>query len=169
MFKEIDKYNLAMIEQPLMYDDLIDHAFLQDKIKTPVCLDESITSPQKALKAEQIKACKYVNIKPGRVGGLTKALEIHDVCEKNNIPCWVGGMLESSIGANHCIALATKRNIKYPSDIFPTQRFYKKDIGVPEIKLCGPSQIKANGSPGIGAIPDDILLRKYAIEHITIR
>ncbi len=100
MFKELDNYSLAMIEQPLAHDDLIDHAALQSQLKTPICLDESITSLDKVRKAINIGACRWVNIKPGRVGGITNALEIHNHCEKKQIPCWVGGILESAIGAS---------------------------------------------------------------------
>jgi O-succinylbenzoate synthase len=90
MFKRLDKYNLAMIEQPLMHDDLVDHAVLAKQIKTPICLDESITSPGKARKAIEIGACRWINIKPVRVGGLTPAVQIHDLCAQAGVPCWVG-------------------------------------------------------------------------------
>jgi hypothetical protein len=94
MFKELDRYDLAMIEQPLAFDDLADHARLQMQIDTPICLDESIISLDRARKAIQINACKWVNLKVGRVGGLTNALAIHNYCLDHGIPCWVGGMLE---------------------------------------------------------------------------
>ena len=93
MFRELDQYGLAMIEQPLAHDDLVDHATLQRQIKTPVCLDESIVSVEKARKAIEAGACGWVNIKVGRVGGLTNAIAIHDLCREAGIPCWVGGML----------------------------------------------------------------------------
>ena len=133
MFKRIDRYGLAMIEQPLGYDDLIDHAALQAHIDTPICLDESITSPDKTRKALSIKACRWINIKPGRVGGITPALVIHDICREAGIPCWIGGMLESAVGASHCLALATLPNIRYPSDIFPSDRFFRKDLSIPHM------------------------------------
>src|SRR5436190_1469310 len=97
----------SMFEQPLAHDDLLDHAELQKQVRTPVCLDESITSVDKARKALQLGSCRYVNVKPGRVGGLTNALAIHELCYSRGVPCWVGGMLESAVGAAHCIALAT--------------------------------------------------------------
>lgn len=168
MFKELDNYRLAMIEQPLAHDDLIDHAALQSQLKTPICLDESITSLDKVRKAIGIGACQWVNIKPGRVGGLTNALEIHNLCEKRQIPCWVGGMLESAIGASHCIALATLSNIKYPSDIFPTSRFYKQDLTIAPIEHSAPSQFKASDDPGIGVRPEEDLLDKFALEQIEL-
>ena len=169
MFKRLDDYNLAMIEQPLMHDDLIDHAKLQKQIATPICLDESITSVDKARKAIQIKACKWVNIKPGRVGGVTNALAIHNICEKSGVPCWIGGMLESSLGASFCAALATLPNIKYPSDIFPSNRFYKQDFSAPETTLSGPSQITVSMEPGVGAKPDSSRLEKMKIESVSLK
>jgi o-succinylbenzoate synthase len=164
MFKELDNYDLSMIEQPLAFDDLIDHATLQKKIKTPICLDESIVSADKARKAIQIGACRWVNIKLGRVGGITNALEINKICVNNKIPCWVGGMLESAIGSSHNIAFATLPNMKYPGDIFPTSRFYKQDLGTPSIQHSAPSQFKASYNSGIGVYPNEQLLKKLTIE-----
>lgn len=154
MFKELDQFGLAMIEQPLMHDDLICHAKLQQQLKTPVCLDESINSPSKAIKAIEAGACGFINIKPGRVGGITNALKIHDIAQAANIPCWIGGMLESSVGAHFCLALATLPNIKYPSDIFTTSRFWAKDLGVPAMELAEPSRFRVPDAIGVGAEPD---------------
>ena len=168
MFKELDRYNLAMIEQPLGHDDLIDHATLQSNINTPICLDESITSADKARKAIQIEACRWVNIKPGRVGGMTNALAIHNLCEQAGVPCWVGGMLESAVGASHCLALATLPNIRYPSDIFPSERFYKKDLATPPMKHSAPSQFRASDKPGIGAEPDPEALEQCVLERVGL-
>ena len=100
MFQAIDEFQLAMIEQPLRHDDVVDHAELQKQIATPVCLDESVSHPDHATLAIRLKSCQYVNIKPGRVGGLTNAVQIHDLCQAAGIPCWVGGMLESATGAD---------------------------------------------------------------------
>jgi len=169
LFKQLDRYGLAMIEQPLMHDDLLDHAALQREIDTPICLDESITSPDKARKAIALGACRWVNIKPGRVGGITPALAIHDLCAEAGIPCWVGGMLESAVGASHCLALATLPNIKYPSDVFPSSRFYKEDLAVPEIVLSGPSRITASSAPGIGTEPHPERLAACAVERAVIQ
>jgi len=168
MFTELDRYRLAMIEQPLSHDDLIDHAVLQERIETPICLDESITSPDKARKAAQIGACRWINIKPGRVGGITNALEIHDICQEAGITCWIGGMLESAVGAAHCLALATLPNIRYPSDIFPSERFYERDIGVPPMRHSAPSQFTAPDVPGIGVEPDDEALEMFALERVSM-
>ena len=168
MFKQLDQYDLAMIEQPLMSDDLIDHATLQAQINTPVCLDESINSPVKARKAIQIKACQWINIKPGRVGGVTNALAIHDVCQDAGIPCWVGGMLESAVGASFCVALASLPNIKYPSDLFPTERFYREDLGSPRMAHSGPSQFTSSPEPGVGVEPDPERLEEYLVERFVL-
>ena len=168
MFRELDKYNLTMIEQPLANDDLIDHARLQTELKTAICLDESIVSADKVRKAIQIGACRFVNIKLGRVGGITNALEIIRICEEYNIPCWVGGMLESAVGQSHNVAFATLPNIKYPSDIFPTSRFYEKDLGKPEMNHSGSSQFMPSPSPGIGVIPDEEFLKQVIIEECIL-
>lgn len=168
MLVQLDGFDLAMIEQPLMNDDLIDHATLQKELKTPICLDESITSAAKARKAIAIGACGWINIKPGRVGGLTHALAIHDVCAEAGIPCWVGGMLESALGASHCLALASLPNFQYPNDIFPSDRFYREDISKPEMKLSGPSQMTLSEQPGCGVEPNNELLEKFTIEHARV-
>jgi len=168
MFKKLDKYNLAMIEQPLAYDDLIDHAELQSRIATPICLDESITSPDKARKAAKIKACQWVNIKPCRVGGIANSLEINRICEEAGIPCWIGSMLESGLGTSFQIALATLPNIKYPSDIVTSDRFYAENIACPPIVLSSPSEITASSAPGVGSYPDPQRLEKSTMESIAI-
>ena len=169
MFQELDQYNLAMIEQPLMYDDLIDHATLQAQIKTPICLDESITSLSKARKAIQIGACRWINIKPPRVGGLTNAIAIHDLAQQEGVPCWVGGMLESAVGASHCLALATLPNFKYPADVFPSERFFERDLGYPAMQHSGPAQFAASLEPGLGVAPDPEMLQREMLEKVTLK
>jgi len=169
MFRQLDRYGLAMIEQPLMHDDLIDHAALQKQIATPICLDESITSPAKTRKAIEIGACRWINIKPVRVGGLTPALEIRDICEQAGVPCWVGGIVESGVGASHCMAMATLSNMKYPCDIFPSRRFFDKDLAVPEIVLSGPSQVTAPAGPGVGSEPGPEQLERLTLQQETLR
>ncbi|MGQ9650922.1 MAG: o-succinylbenzoate synthase [Phycisphaerae bacterium] len=168
MFRQLDSYNLAMIEQPLMYDDLVDHATLQKQIHTPICLDESVTSPDKVRKAIEIGSCRWINIKPVRVGGHTPALKIHDLCQDEGIGCWVGGMLESGIGAAHCLAAATLSNIRYPCDVFPSSRFFHKDLSVPDWHLSGPSRMTAIDAPGIGCDPDPAMLEQCTIEKAVI-
>ena len=135
LFRAVDEFRLAMIEQPLQHDDVIDHAQLQSQIRTPVCLDESITTVRQVEQAIALRSCRYVNVKPGRVGGLTNAVAIHNVCQRAGIPCWVGGMLESACGAAHCVALAMLDNFTYPADIFPSSRFYVEDMSDPPLEL----------------------------------
>ncbi|MGB3539520.1 MAG: o-succinylbenzoate synthase [Mesorhizobium sp.] len=168
MFKELDRFNLAMIEQPLAYDDLIDHARLQQELQTPICLDESITSLDRARKAISIGACGWINLKPSRVGGLTEAIAIHDYCAEKDIPCWVGGMLESAVGQGPAIALSTLANIKYPCDIFPSERLYQQDVSEPDIVLSGKSQIVAPSAPGHGFSPNMQRLQKCTLERALV-
>jgi O-succinylbenzoate synthase len=169
MFETLDHFNLAMIEQPLAHDDLSDHAALQAQLRTPICLDESIVTVAKVRQAICLKACGWVNVKLGRSGGLTNALAIHNLCQASGIPCWVGGMLESAVGQAHNIAFATLPNIKYPSDIFPTSRFYVEDLGEPRLELSGPSEITAPPGPGIGCEPHAGRLERYQVERVVVK
>jgi O-succinylbenzoate synthase len=153
LFQAVDEFRLAMIEQPLRHDDVVDHAELQRNIRTPVCLDETITHPDHAALAIRLKSCQYVNIKPGRVGGLSNAVKIHDLCQQAGIPCWVGGMLESATGASFCVSLAMLDNFTYPADIFPSSRFYVDDLADQPLVL----ERDTHGVPSVGAplrIPD---------------
>ncbi len=169
MFQELDRYGLAMIEQPLAHDDVVDHATLQSQINTPVCLDESIVSLEKTRQAIDLGACRWVNIKVGRVGGLTNAIAIHDLCQAAAVPCWVGGMLESAIGQAHSTALATLPNMRYPADIFPSSRFYAQDLAMPQLFLDAPSQVRATAVPGIGCEPHPDQLRQHLVNQATVR
>lgn len=130
--KQLDAFNLTMIEQPLASDDIIDHASLQKLMETPICLDESIHSLEDARKAIELGSTKIINIKIGRVGGLTEA-KIHDYCETHNIPVWCGGMLESGIGRAHNVALTTLSNFILPGDTAGSNRYWEKDIIEPEV------------------------------------
>jgi O-succinylbenzoate synthase len=168
MLRKLDAFHLAMIEQPLMHDDLVDHATLARELQTPICLDESITSADKARQAIEIGACRWINIKHGRVGGITNALKVHDIARQAGVGCWIGGMLESAVGQSFAIALATLANIKYPADIFPTGRFYHRDLAERAIELCGPSQIRAFDGGGIGIAPDERMLAQCGIERADI-
>jgi O-succinylbenzoate synthase len=170
LFQQVDELGLTMIEQPLAHDDLVDHARLQANIKTPVCLDESITHPHRAQQAADLKSCRYVNVKPGRVGGLTNAVAIHNICRAAGIPCWVGGMLESATGAALCIALGMLDNFTYPADIFPSSRFYHEDLSEPAIELAR----TADGVPCVRALqrlpePNPSRLERLAIERAVLK
>lgn len=169
MFERLDSFNLAMLEQPLSHDDLLDHAALQKRLATPICLDESITSVAKARKAIALGACRWVNIKPGRVGGLTNARAIHDLCMEAGVPCWTGGMLESAVGGAHCLAFATLPNNRYPSDIFPSSRFYRTGLGAPPMEHSAPSEFTARNVPGVGVEPDPDMLSKMTLQEASFQ
>jgi O-succinylbenzoate synthase len=168
LFGALEEFRLAMIEQPLAHDDLLDHAALQKRLRTPLCLDESITSVDRARQALAVGACRFINVKPGRVGGLTNALVIHDLCRQQGVPCWVGGMLESAVGVSHGIALATLPNFTYPADVFPSSRFYRQDLAEPDIVLSGPSQVSALERPGIGTVPEQKRLARMELDHAVV-
>ena len=168
MFQRLDHFDLSMIEQPLAYDDLIDHSILQKQLKTPICLDESITSVHRAAKAIKANACQWINIKTSRVGGLTNAIAIHDLCQAHEVPVWIGGMLESAVGQGHSMAMATKENVSYPCDIFPSSRFFEDDFSSPSIALSDQGRITAPDRPGIGIAPKMDKLKKYSLASVRV-
>ena len=168
MFKELDNYNLAMIEQPLAYDDLVDHAKLQGAINTPICLDESVNSLNRARHAIELKSCRWINIKVGRTGGLTEALAIHNLCHNHDIPNWMGNMLESALGQAPSFAMASLPNIKYPSDVFPSDRFYKEDLSEPKLTLSGPSVATLPSVSGLGWQPNPKRLGQRTVNNATV-
>lgn len=130
--QQLDDFDLMMIEQPLQWDDIVRHATLQAAMRTPICLDESITGPDRAEDMISLGAGRIINIKPGRVGGLAPAMAIHDICERHGIPVWCGGMLESGIGRAHNVALASLSNFSLPGDVSPSSRYWERDIVAPE-------------------------------------
>ncbi|GIK43204.1 MAG: o-succinylbenzoate synthase [Chloroflexota bacterium] len=151
LFREMDALNLLMIEQPLHYDDIADHAKLQRQLQTPICLDESIHSPLHARWAIEIKAGRIINMKVGRVGGLSNALAIHEMCLEAGIPLWCGGMLETGVGRAFNLHLATLPNFTLPGDISATHRYYHEDIAEPDFNLnIADSTITVPTGPGIG-------------------
>ena len=168
MLKSLDKYNLAMIEQPLMHDDLIDHAKLQKQISTPICLDESITSLQDARQAIEIGACKYINIKYARVGGITASLAIHKLCGETGTGCWLGGMGESSLGTTVVANLCTLPYVNYPSDISPADKFYAENLGQPVLLTDRPGTYTLRDKAGLDVEPDPVVLNKYKVEEFTL-
>jgi O-succinylbenzoate synthase len=128
----MDDLGLMMIEQPLAWDDILRHAELQRRLRTPICLDESITSVDRARDMIDLKSGRIVNIKPGRVGGFLASKAIHDLCAAHGIPVWCGGMLESGVGRAHNVALASLPNFTLPGDLSPSERYWEKDVVVPE-------------------------------------
>jgi O-succinylbenzoate synthase len=170
LFRQIDRFELAMIEQPLAHDDLLDHARLQSEIETPLCLDESVTHLARAEQAIALGSCRFINVKPGRVGGLTNALAIHNVCQSAGIPCWVGGMLESAIGAAFCISLAMLDNFTYPADIFPSSRFYHEDLSEPAIELSRSGEgVPSVCAPETLPEPNPARLNELTLQHAVLK
>ncbi|MDS0256872.1 o-succinylbenzoate synthase [Thermoplasmatales archaeon AK] len=149
LIKKIDRFELKYLEQPLSYDDLIYHSRLAREISTPICLDESITSPEKAQKAFEIGACSVVNIKPGRIGGLTDSVAVARIAREFKGHVWVGGMLETGIGRSFNVAMASLELVDYPGDTAPNSRYFKKDI-VRNQFIMENGRIKPNSGPGIG-------------------
>ncbi|MGM0668926.1 MAG: o-succinylbenzoate synthase [Gemmatimonadota bacterium] len=133
--REMDELDLMMVEQPLAYDDLREHALLQARISTPICLDESIVSPGSARLALELGSGKIINIKPGRVGGFTSSLEIHDLCRSRGVPVWCGGMLEAGVGRAYNLALASLPGFTLPGDISESRRYWNEDIVEPEFVM----------------------------------
>lgn len=148
--KALDDFGLLMIEQPLDHDDLLDHAKLQAGIRTPVCLDESITGLMRAEQALDIGSCQIINIKIGRVGGYSQALAIHDLCQSKAVPVWCGGMLESGIGRAHNIALASRPGFSLPGDISASSRYFARDVIVPEVSVAPDGTVGVPRGPGLG-------------------
>lgn len=149
--RRLDAFKLLMIEQPLEHGDLIDHARLQQEIRTDICLDESITTAHRAAQAVDLGSCRIINIKVGRVGGYSQALPIHDVCQAKQVPVWCGGMLESGIGRAHNLALASLSNFTLPGDISASSRYFARDVVVPPVTLGAGGQVAVPvASSGLG-------------------
>lgn len=164
LLKELENFYLMMIEQPLGWDDLYSHVELQKKLATPICLDECIHTEEQARAAIELGACKIINIKLGRVGGYTVARRIHDLCQRNSVPVWCGGMLESGIGRAHNISLSTLPNFTLPGDVTASRRYWDEDIIEPEVTVSGQGTIRVPSGPGIGYEP-----RRDRIEKLTVR
>ncbi|OGU03524.1 MAG: o-succinylbenzoate synthase, partial [Gemmatimonadetes bacterium RBG_16_66_8] len=167
---ELDAFGLLMIEQPLAWDDLVRHAELQRRLKTPICLDESITSVERAADMIALASGRIVNIKPGRVGGIAESKAIHDLCARHQVPVWCGGMLESGVGRAYNVALASLPNFTIPGDISPSARYWSQDIVSPEWTMdrFGMMRVPVD-KPGIGvevdvARVDALTVRRAVIE-----
>lgn len=158
--KKLDEFGLEMIEQPFAPYDLWDHSRLQKEVQTPLCLDESITSAETARKAMEMGSCRVINIKAGRVGGIIESKKIHDICQKNSLPVWCGGMLESGIGRAHNIHLATLPNFRFPHDLSASKRYYAEDLIEPPIDITPQGTIEVPDLPGIGVSPQEERIEK---------
>jgi O-succinylbenzoate synthase len=164
VLKALDECNLMMIEQPLHFADLTEHAELQKQLKTPICLDESINGFRTAQAAMALESCRIVNIKPGRVGGYFYAKKIHNLCLEHAIPVWCGGMLEFGIGRAFNVALCTLPNFVLPGDVSSSSRYYDEDIIYPPIELLK-GELKVPEAPAIGYEPDEDIIYHYAIRR----
>ena len=163
VFVELDRFGLDYIEQPLAYDDLVDHAQLQARLHTPICLDESITSAKEARKALALGAGRVVNVKAGRVGGLGEARRVHDVAEAFDVPVWCGGMLEAGVGRAHNVHLATLPNFRKPGDTASASRYWQTDI-VNEPLEASEGWMPVPEGPGIG-----VTLNRAFLEQVTLQ
>jgi O-succinylbenzoate synthase len=161
--RELDALGLMMIEQPLSYNDFLDHARLQAQIETPVCLDESIKSEGDLALALHLGSCRIVNVKPGRVGGFAVSRRIHDTMRLEGLPVWCGGMLESGVGRAHNVALASLPGFTLPGDISASRRYWERDIVSPEFEVAD-GMMKVPRGPGIGV---DLDIER--IQSLTVR
>ncbi len=168
LLKELDAFNLMMIEQPLASDDIIDHASLQKHIKTPICLDESIHSVEDTRKAIELGSCGVINVKIGRVGGITESIKIHNLCKEHGIPVWCGGMLESGVGRAHNVAITTLDNFTLPGDTSPSARYWERDIIDPEVTMKD-GIITVPDAPGIGYEVNRRIVEQYTDYTRTYR
>ncbi|MEJ5226159.1 MAG: o-succinylbenzoate synthase [Anaerolineales bacterium] len=166
--RPLDDLNLLLIEQPLYEDDIWDHRLLQAQLRTPICLDESIISPRHARYALEMNACRIINIKPARVGGLSQAKAIHDLCAAAGIPVWCGGMLETGVGRASNLALASLPNFTLPGDISASDRYYTRDITHQRFTLNTDSTITVPSGPGLGVTIDEAALRDFTLATVTL-
>ncbi len=164
LLKNLERFHLMMLEQPLGWDDLYSHAALQKQLETPICLDECIHSLEHAAAAIEIGAGRIINIKIGRVGGHTVVRRIHDLCQGKGVPVWCGGMLESGIGRAHNIALSTLSNFTLPGDVSASKRYWRQDIIEPAVEVTPRGTICVPDAPGIGYEP-----QLDRIERLTVR
>ncbi len=169
--KAIDDMDLLLIEQPLFEDDIWDHRKLQAEFKTPICLDESIVSPRHARYALEMEACRIINVKPARVGGLSQGIAIHDYCRAQAapVPVWCGGMLETGVGRASNLALASLPGFVLPGDISASDRYYHRDITNERFVLNDDSTIDVPNGPGLGVSIDEAALKQFALSEITIK
>jgi len=159
----MEQFHLLMIEQPFEHDNMLDHARLQATLKTPICLDESIHSPSAARVAAALQACRIINIKQGRVGGLTQALEVHHIAQANGMGVWCGGMLETGIGRAVNVAVATLPNFIYPSDISASDRYWERDLIDPPFAINPDGTINVPSGPGLG-----VKINEAVLDHVTV-
>ncbi|HSM06635.1 MAG TPA: o-succinylbenzoate synthase [Longimicrobiales bacterium] len=165
----LDPFDLMMIEQPLAHDDLVRHAELQRRLKTPICLDESITDVDRAEDMLTLGSGRIVNIKPGRVGGFTSSKAIHDLCHARGVPVWCGGMLESGVGRAYNVALASLPGFTLPGDLSPSARYWARDIVEPEWTMGPDGMVDVPwGRPGLGIAVDEDRIDDLTVQAETV-
>lgn len=164
----LDDLSLLLIEQPLFEDDIWDHASLQKLFKTPICLDESIVSPRHARYALEMQACRVINIKPARCGGLGQGIEIHAMCEEAGVPVWCGGMLETNVGRASNLALASLPNFTLPGDISASARYYREDVTEETFTLNADSTITVPEKPGLGVTVLQSQVEKFEMAKVVL-
>jgi O-succinylbenzoate synthase len=164
-----DAYDLSMIEQPLWHDDFFYHSMLQKRLRTPICLDESIHNRRDALAAIEMESCRIINIKLGRVGGFSEAIAVHNAALERGIPVWCGGMLESGIGRAHNIALSTLENFSLPGDVSASARYWAEDIIEPEVTVSATGEIAVPDTPGRGYEVRTDLVERLTVRKETVR
>ena len=165
----LDDLDLVMVEQPLAWDDVARHAELQRRMRTPICLDESITNIARAEDMIRLGSGRIVNIKPGRVAGFAASKAIHDLCEANDIPVWCGGMLESGIGRACNVALASLPNFTIPGDVSPSSRYWARDVVSPEWTMDGDGWVNVPEGPGLGVEVDRERIEALTVQGETLR
>lgn len=165
---ELDRFDLLLIEQPLQEDDLVDHASLAQRLRTPVCLDESIVSSKAAADALALGSASVINIKAGRVGGYLEAVRIHDLCRAAAVPVWCGGMLETGIGRAANAALAALPGFTLPGDVSASSRFYDRDI-VTEPAVLEDGHVRVPTRPGLGVEIDPVALEDMTVAREVLR
>jgi O-succinylbenzoate synthase len=168
--RRLDQHGLLMIEQPLDFDDIVDHAALQRALRTPICLDESLTGLRRSRQALALGSCRIVNVKVGRVGGYSQALPIHDLCHERGVPVWCGGMLESGVGRAHNIALASLPGFTLPGDISASRRYFARDIIQPPVEVGADGTVQVPRRPGLGFEVDMPYVeeRTEAVERLAL-
>jgi o-succinylbenzoate synthase len=169
VLKAIDDLDLLLIEQPLFEDDIWDHRRLQAEFKTPICLDESVVTPRHARYALEMEACKIINIKPARVGGLSQGIDIHDYCRERDVPVWCGGMLETGVGRASNLAIASLPGFILPGDISASDRYYARDITNERFVLNDDSTIDVPNRPGLGVTIDKAALKEFTLAEVMLR
>jgi len=165
--KQLDEFDLMMIEQPLAHDDIVDHAQLQRALKTPICLDESIHTADDARKALDLGSGKIINIKVSRLGGLDEAKKVHDLCRERGVPVWCGGMHEYGVGRAANVAICSLPGFVLPGDVSGSDKYYAEDIVDPPI-LATKGAIAVPDAPGLGWTPNEERIRKHTVRELTL-